>query len=599
MSNLDAALELVADGWAVFPIHSIRASGECSCGKSDCSNQGKHPRTIHGHQDATRDLEQVRQWWTQWPNANIGGATGKTSARWVLDIDPRHHGDVSFEEQFPGLEADVSVETGGGGRHLFFKMPDDGEPVPSTSNLAPGIDSRGDGGYVVLPPSNHVSGRSYEWEGLEFPTVKPSPAPPNVVRRVRSHKAEHKPAIDDGEPFPEGTRHNSLLSKAGKFRRAGGTEAEIRAALHETNKARCLPPLPDREVDSIAQSVARLYEKGNPRETTHDDWGRPLAQRKAPPTPPVSTKDLLARAVPGLKARRDKKEGPVPVLYPELRNALGGGLWPGVHVLVGATGFQKTQLALQMAVHAARNGSHALYVALETDDKQMAARLLGLANRGMWATVLIGEEEDDSLFTTEGLDDLPLWHHIQDPHEWSVDELGAIVENLGFPGRTPAPLVIVDFLQVVTDPDPRSKKDMRRLIGEAAYAARKLQKKGVATLLVSSTARENYPMLSGYRPKPNKERRDPPGWAIGEGPPERLVGTGKESGEIEYSADSVLVLCKNEHGQEYLAVAKSRAYESKRVEWVEMYTNNNGVWFSKETPHELVPGGRPKKVRDY
>ena len=61
----------------------------------------------------------------------------------------------------------------------------------------------------------------------------------------------------------------------------------------------------------------------------------------------------------------------------------------------------------------------------------------------------------------------------------------------------------------------------------------------------------------------------------------------------------MLVLCKNEHGQEYLAVAKSRAYESKRVEWVEMYTNNNGVWFSKETPHELVPGGRPKKVRDY
>ena len=76
-------------GWRVFPLHSVDANG-CSCGSPACTGTkpGKHPRTARGCLDATTDADQVRAWWTQWPDANVGVATGGGLV--VIDIDPRH-----------------------------------------------------------------------------------------------------------------------------------------------------------------------------------------------------------------------------------------------------------------------------------------------------------------------------------------------------------------------------------------------------------------------------------------------------------------------------------------------------------------------------
>ena len=124
------------------------------------------PLVLHGLKDATIDRETIQRWWEQHPHPNVGVVTGASSGIFVLDIDPDKGGDQSLE----GLESKngrlpdtVESVTGGGGGHRVFRYPD--LPTPNTTNKpGPGLDIRGDGGYIVAPPSNHVSGKEYSWD---------------------------------------------------------------------------------------------------------------------------------------------------------------------------------------------------------------------------------------------------------------------------------------------------------------------------------------------------------------------------------------------------------------------------------------------------
>lgn len=160
----EAAVTYAARGWPVFPVHSVR-DGACTCRKgSKCKGAAKHPRARHGHKDATTDVGKIKAWWRKWPDANIGVATGAVSGIVVVDVDPRHNGQLTLQQLQDGLgvlPAGPVVNTGGGGWHLVFKHP--GRRVPSRNNIAEGIDIKADGGYIVAPPSNHSSGGNYRW----------------------------------------------------------------------------------------------------------------------------------------------------------------------------------------------------------------------------------------------------------------------------------------------------------------------------------------------------------------------------------------------------------------------------------------------------
>ena len=159
---LAAALDYADRGWAVLPIHSTNGRG-CSCGQGDCPSPGKHPRTMHGVNEATIDEATIREWWSRWPGSNIGIATGAVSGIVVLDIDPRHGGEDSLARLHDGEPPGQTLQTrtGGGGLHFYFLHP--GDTVRNRAGLMPGIDLRGDGGFVVAPPSVHVSGGQYQW----------------------------------------------------------------------------------------------------------------------------------------------------------------------------------------------------------------------------------------------------------------------------------------------------------------------------------------------------------------------------------------------------------------------------------------------------
>lgn len=146
--RLLAALQYAKRGWHVLP----------------CRAKGKAPAAKHGVKDATAVPGELVRFWKRDSSANVAIATGAVSGLFVLDVDPRNGGDESLDrlERLHGkLPATVEVETGGGGRHYYFSLPE-GVDL-SCSVLADGLDLKGKGGYVVAPPSVHPSGRGYRW----------------------------------------------------------------------------------------------------------------------------------------------------------------------------------------------------------------------------------------------------------------------------------------------------------------------------------------------------------------------------------------------------------------------------------------------------
>jgi putative DNA primase/helicase len=177
MTMLDMASSYVKVGFKVFPAFSIQ-NGACTCGGEGCS-AGKHPIGFlapRGVRDATGDINVVEGWWTQVPNANIGIATGKKSNLVVLDVDgPAGEETLAkLERKFGSLPPTCRVETGKG-KHIYFRYPENIAKVKSVARKKLGLDVRGDGGYVIAPPSAHESGRRYTFSEDTASELAPCP----------------------------------------------------------------------------------------------------------------------------------------------------------------------------------------------------------------------------------------------------------------------------------------------------------------------------------------------------------------------------------------------------------------------------------------
>jgi len=169
------ALEYAARGIPVFPV-----------------KESKAPYTRRGFKDATCDTATIRNWWRKWPDAGIGVPTGVASGWLVLDSDPRHGGDASLSqliEEHGDLPETLEAETGGGGHHIVFEYPELAELGNSRGRLPEGLDVRGEGGYIVVAPSLHASGRRYCWRN----DLRPAPVPEWLLMLL----TEERPA-----PFP-------------------------------------------------------------------------------------------------------------------------------------------------------------------------------------------------------------------------------------------------------------------------------------------------------------------------------------------------------------------------------------------------------------
>ncbi|MBX7147708.1 bifunctional DNA primase/polymerase [bacterium] len=231
--KLAAALEYQKRGWPVFPLHNPQNGGGCSCGNKECKSVGKHPRTTHGFNDATTEPDQIEKWWNACPDANIGICTGAKSGLVVIDIDPRHGGDTNLlelERKHGKLPETVESLTGGGGRHILFQYPVR-KIKTNAGELGKGIDIRADGGYIVAPPSTHVTGKSYEWEICHQPEdISLAPLPPWIESHgddVKQDTHSKSWIVDALNNLGEGNRNETFTKLAGRLNHDGYTPEEI------------------------------------------------------------------------------------------------------------------------------------------------------------------------------------------------------------------------------------------------------------------------------------------------------------------------------------------------------------------------------------
>jgi hypothetical protein len=258
---VDKAIEYAERGWKVFPLHSMKGTA-CSCGSPNCASAAKHPHIKEWQKYCSSQVGEIKDWWQKWPDANIGLATGKASGFFVLDIDPRHGGKESLQKLVKKngiLPKTLASSTGGGGYHLFFNEPE--IRIGNRANVLPGLDVRGDGGYVVAPPSFHKSGMQYCW--LKDFAASPIIDAPQWLLNLSLGKDSSRPVVDFSSlgSVGEGGRNNFLTREAGKLRRQGLEQDQLLMELRKINNAHCMPPLEESELTAICGSVAR-YPSG-------------------------------------------------------------------------------------------------------------------------------------------------------------------------------------------------------------------------------------------------------------------------------------------------------------------------------------------------
>lgn len=154
-NKLEAALEYIDRGWAVFPLAP----------KSKTPLKGSK-----GFKDASKDAAVVRSWWKTNPAANIGIATGKISGLFVVDLDDGAEGIASWGEVCrqqgqPQVET-LTARTVSEGRHLLFTYPPGDVSLNCSTKVFPHIDTRANGGYIVAPPSYAITPKCrgfYSW----------------------------------------------------------------------------------------------------------------------------------------------------------------------------------------------------------------------------------------------------------------------------------------------------------------------------------------------------------------------------------------------------------------------------------------------------
>lgn len=228
---------------------------------------GKKPATKHGCKDASTDRDRINSWWA-FEEYNVAIATGNGLV--VLDVDIDHGAGKFGDETISNLEAQYGplpdtwmCLTGGGGVHYYFRCDDPALTV--RANFDASLDYRGNGGYVIAPPSIHPdSGKAYAWEVNHRPDNTELADLPEWLHRLMLGKGERgsktQPEVSL-EKIPEGRRNDTLFRLAISMRKNGLTREEILPALLETNEKRCVPPLEQREVEAICRSVNK-YETG-------------------------------------------------------------------------------------------------------------------------------------------------------------------------------------------------------------------------------------------------------------------------------------------------------------------------------------------------
>lgn len=471
-------------GWAVFPLQNTgkfpmiafpHDQGD-PC-KGECGFDG------HGFHDATTNIKRIEDWWTKYPNAGIGIATGEVSGIFVLDTDVKYNGDFSLKtltDKYGELPNTPVAVTGTGGKHYIFGWP--GVDLRnSASKLGKGLDTRANGGYIAAAPSIHDNGKPYKW--LNAPSQIPTSLAPDWLIWLLQEQVAAQTKTEQGTPFPEGSRNASLASMAGSMRRKGFSHAAIFDALMRENEERCIPPLPEKEVQAIAASIARYEPTAEPKPKAEPEKEAPkekLVDVSARGGHISLAWDEFEQEVK--KRAADPREvWGIPYAFPYL-SKLTGGKQPGeLIVLAGEPKIGKSYWALQDTLHTAINDVPCFYWSGEMRRKQVVRRLtamLGVDSRRS-RTGFMQQEDWAKLNDARAmLYNIPLF---LDDRALAIHELRALLERVQ--GEHGIQQFVIDYSAKVFAPGKDDNEKSARISDEVKGICNDL---GLAGIMINS-----------------------------------------------------------------------------------------------------------------
>jgi putative DNA primase/helicase len=271
-----AALEAVRLGFEVFPCCWPTPDGKCGCGRGhEGRDIGKVPLTAHGLKDATQLQIGVNEFWSHWPDANIGVVMDN---HLTLDFDKKNGGlesKITLETQHGQFTRTRTHRTGGGGLHMIYSLPPSIKIKNTASILCKGIDTKTSGGYIMWVGSTHVSGGTY----TVIDDAPIAEAPAWVIKALLSANKTtpaasgngHRNDPIPGERIPQGQNDQWLISQAGVYRRRGDSEEiifdklKIDARRLDQDPAK---PYTDTDFRRIAHSASK-YEPGPAESITY------------------------------------------------------------------------------------------------------------------------------------------------------------------------------------------------------------------------------------------------------------------------------------------------------------------------------------------
>jgi hypothetical protein len=527
-SIVEVALELMGRKKPIFPV----------------DRQKKPLINWKEFQKRIPSTEEIHAWWRQWPDANIGMATGQLSGVVIIDCDSNEATD-RFVKVFPEANETLQVKTGRG-RNFYFRF-EDGIRNDAGKRLGDGIDIRGDGGYVVVPPSVHENGTTYQYD------IPKSPARiPGKLREILFASPEREiegvsgPAKANISKIPVGMRNQAVAQIGGLLRRLGLDREAIYKGLESVNVACCEVPLPDDELKRIAESVSRYDSPGTV--ASENPWER-------------------ARPAPAFLAQREEK-------FQGIAKDL---LAPGAITLIAAPrGLGKTQF------------SHALAVALATGGEFRGERV------GQTRVLLVDRDNPSSVIKER----LRSWggHQTDNLHVLTRQDVPSLKDRGAwdsFPVSQYSAIIIDSlgsFTEGVTEKEGKQTTEVLATVLDLA-------RKGIAVLILHNTTKDAS-SLRGRGELADRldilyEVRDATGF----------VPSGKkpwwqelpEAGESAWADRAARRQKRIDYRLAFIA-SKFRLAEEPEPFCVELHLPKDKPWTLRDVTHELVKAGEDARA---
>ena len=474
-NKISQALKFAELGIKVFPVHGI-VDGKCTCGSHPCKKSpGKHPAVFEKWQEvATTDESQIRKWWNENPDWNIGLLLGPESEICDIEFDD-DEGEATAERLLEGIK--TPSYSSGRSVHRLFRLAADNLLSDKTKLIVDGLEIRlgcHKAAYSVAPPSCHHSGCSYEWLAeLDIESVEIAEFPESVLELI-----EYQNEVDsndtagqqkkstglflddlDFENTPVGYRHDNLCEAFGREIKHHGFSPELVSNLYKAAERLGI------EADEVTSTIL------------------PIASKEQKQVENFQQTDVLSSVMEKIR-RGDKR-----MVYP-----CGEGEFEKfqiapktITVIAAPPGFGKTSLCMQLVIEALRRNPDlsAASFNVEMDKDELCERQI--ANVGaiplakIWEDELDGDDLNAIEFAEGELKNLNIIYRegiisIQDIESYCESEKPNIL--------------LVDYLQQVKTETPNHIEVER--IPEVMQRLRQIARKGTAVVVVSATNRNSY-----------------------------------------------------------------------------------------------------------